>query len=573
MTEHVRQVEVEDGHEKHVLGPPGTGKTTYISARIRATVQARGSDAVAVASFTTAAAAELGGRGLPLHRSAIGTLHSHAYRSIDTPPVAAERLAEWNKAHPALAVSAPTGKGTGASPLDEPAEEWSGATEGDALMSELERLRNRMVDPELWPPAVRSLSAKWEAWKAAEGVVDFTDMVEHALRDTAAMPTRPAVGFFDETQDNTDLELALVRHWGKQMDRVVLAYDDDQQLYTFRGATADGLLNHPVPDDDRYVLGQSWRVPAGVHRAAEKWIRRVSRREEKLYLPRTVEGVVRQSKATFGDPKALLAQVELALTDRAEVVDHDGARRPGTVMVLASCGYMLDPLKHEMRAAGVPFHNPYRRRRGDWNPLGGSRGVSSATRLLSYLVMDERMFGEAARLWTGGDLQRWAHVVRTQGVFRRGAKTTIGAFPDRELTYTEVSQLFASDDVLEAATTPDLQWFESHLLAAAVPGMRFPLAIAGRYGGAALSAEPRVILGTIHSVKGGQSDCVFLIPDLSARGYGEWSKAGAPRDSVIRQFYVGMTRAREELVVCDPSTEAYVPPVRLVQGARERTTP
>src|SRR5207248_7746996 len=36
-----------------------------------------------------------------------------------------------------------------------------------------------------------------------------------------------------------------------------------------------------------------------------------------------------------------------------------------TVMFLASCSYMLDPLKACLKKRALPFHNPYRRKRGD----------------------------------------------------------------------------------------------------------------------------------------------------------------------------------------------------------------
>jgi hypothetical protein len=40
-----------------------------------------------------------------------------------------------------------------------------------------------------------------------------------------------------------------------------------------------------------------------------------------------------------------------------------------TVMVLATCSYMLEPLMAVLKRRGLPFHNPYRRKRRDWNPL------------------------------------------------------------------------------------------------------------------------------------------------------------------------------------------------------------
>ena len=56
-----------------------------------------------------------------------------------------------------------------------------------------------------------------------------------------------------------------------------------------------------------------------------------------------------------------------------------------------------------------------------------------------------------------------------------------------------------------------------------------------------LVEEPPVTLGTIHSVKGGEADVVYVFPDLSQAGYQEWCLHGEGRDSVFRLFYVAMT--------------------------------
>ena len=50
--------------------------------------------------------------------------------------------------------------------------------------------------------------------------------------------------------------------------------------------------------------------------------------------------------------------------------------------------------------------------------------------------------------------------------------------------------------------------------------------------------------------KGGEADVVFLFPDLSPAGDAAYQKHGPQRDSVIRLLYVGMTRARHTLYIC-----------------------
>src|SRR5579862_1388839 len=59
-------VGAEGAAEYRIFGPPGTGKTTYLSKQVKNAAERFGSDSVLVTSFTRAAAAELVGRDLPL---------------------------------------------------------------------------------------------------------------------------------------------------------------------------------------------------------------------------------------------------------------------------------------------------------------------------------------------------------------------------------------------------------------------------------------------------------------------------------------------------------------------------
>jgi hypothetical protein len=45
-------------------------------------------------------------------------------------------------------------------------------------------------------------------------------------------------------------------------------------------------------------------------------------------------------------------------------------------MVLASCGYMLQPLIAELREHGVLFYNPYRSGFHPWNPLASVKATT-----------------------------------------------------------------------------------------------------------------------------------------------------------------------------------------------------
>jgi len=94
-----------------------------------------------------------------------------------------------------------------------------------------------------------------------------------------------------------------------------------------------------------------------------------------------------------------------------------------------------------------------------------------------------------------------------------------------------------------------IEWIEGRVLASKRRLMEYPITITKKKGRHALRQPPRICVGTVHSVKGGQADVVYLLPDLSPSGMREWTRPGDGRDGIIRTFYVGMTRARERLIM------------------------
>src|SRR5450756_291059 len=149
--------------------------------------------------------------------------------------------------------------------------------------------------------------------------------------------------------------------------------------------------------------------------------------------------------------------------------------------------------------------------------------------------------------------QEW---LNPKGNLRTGAKELIEASDDSLPVTTErLNELFAAGAVesLLAASGDSrqlLQWWSRRVTPEFHGRVQFPVAVALAGGPRALEESPRVIVGTIHSVKGGEADVVFLFPDLSKAGDAAYLRHGPERDSVIRLLYVGMTRARHTLYIC-----------------------
>ncbi|HZT29209.1 MAG TPA: ATP-binding domain-containing protein [Bryobacteraceae bacterium] len=234
-------------------------------------------------------------------------------------------------------------------------------------------------------------------------------------------------------------------------------------------------------------------------------------------------------------------------------------------MFLVSCSYMLKGLIQVLRKEGIPFHNPYRRSNGFWNPLRVGKRSSTPNRILSLLI-GHPDYGEGHRAWTHGDLALWAELMQAKGILRHGVKAKLKAGDvTTPVTMDHLAQIFeaeALDQMMaawDAGSAALLKWWQARLTEDGRRRVEFPADVARRGGPGALLDTPQVLVGTIHSVKGGQADVVYLFPDLSQAGDAQYARGGAPRDSVMRQFYVGATRAREKLYICGQASNMAIP--------------
>lgn len=527
---------------------------------IRATVEKHGPQSVVVSSFTKAAASEIASRDLgDLPSSNVGTLHALCYRALGKPRIAESKLGEWNehvsRSSPEFALS----KSRGESVIDDPygAESFTRATEGDETLQRVNLLRARLVPRERWPEREVAFDEAWRAWKREADYLDFTDLIDAAFYNVQEAPGGARFGFFDECQDWSPMELRLVRSWANTMEGILLCYDPDQTLYTFKGATPRALESAEVPEENYSVLAQSYRVPRAVHAVARAWIRGANRRPRDWeYHARDFPGHVGTLAAPAVAPAAVIDAVE------------DDLLEGRTAMLLASCSFQLQPLVAEMRRRGLPFHNPYRKTNGAWNPMSG--GTERVAAFLKPLRPD--MFPDLTsartpkpRLWTWAELWKWVDLLRVgdHGVVR-GMKTIVEANAHdanaarRQVQPEDVRALLGEQNAgeLRAAmrTTKPWRWLEGRMLPPKAQLVDYALRMCEQRTVLCLSVPPRVVVGTVHSVKGGQSDSVYLSPDLSPAGYGEWLSGGDEQDSVRRMFYVGMTRARERLTFLAPSS-------------------
>ena len=521
-----------------ITGVPGAGKTTYLAKQAAAAAKKHGSDTVWIASLTKTAAAEIAGRDVPIPKEQVGTLHSHAYRALGTSNLmqTSDGLKDWNqwidekKLGSLYSLSLDK-----TADIDDMSNEIGTGGAGDKVFEEYNLLRNRMIDRSLWPKRALAFAAQWEEWKADRSGIDFSDMIELALTEDVYLPAE--TGIFDEVQDFSALELALVMKWAERMEFVVLAGDSDQTLFCFRGAEARNIYGLPVDEANKRFLLKSYRCPRAVVAYANRVISQCKERENIFMQPKDADGEFRRSPASIWEP-------EIAVSDARQYLEAGKS-----VAFLTTAGYMLDSLIGDLRANGIPYENRFRRKNHTWNPLFCANGVSAKDRLL--------MFTEGGEGWSNDDVYNWSLEFEAGKTMTRGAKTEIEKARKEPFSLSKMREWFAPCWPEPLRFNPD--WYIEQMLASKKAKYKYPLTIMRKRGKAALSLTPQITVGTIHSVKGATFDAVYIFPDISPSCYDECHYSVEGRNSAYRTWYVGASRAAESLIVCEPCTEFVTP--------------
>jgi superfamily I DNA/RNA helicase len=519
-----------------VIGPPGTGKTRYLTDQIALAVDKYGPDGVAVASLTRAAAAEIASRA-KCNSENVGTLHALCFRMLGHPTVVDDTLDKF-------AALGPQNGGRFLTPTKNTVDDRGEDVPDSAAADDIHRqrydfYRARCYPRELWRVSTVRFANDFENWKANTGTVDFTDMIEKVLAAQMGPPNKPGAIFYDEAQDGSRLELGLIKFWASFVEQAIIAGDPQQALYTWRGAGVEDFLAWSAK---KIPLRQSYRLPRAVLEYAEAWGRQLTQRyEPRDFSPTPEIGAVELSEYTLDEPEEYFPQVEEWLS------------KGESVMVLASCAYMLSSVQGLLKEIGLPFHNPYKLNRLGFNPLLVSHGKSACERIFAF-----RRLADDNRVWSWADLFAWTEHLDAKAL-PYGSKAFISQTRDKAQppTYNELSSLLGPE-TLGAAMAGDINWLFNRTHAKQAKAMKFPITVIRQRGIKTLrdhldnvQSKPGrgLMIGTVHSCKGGEADHVILSPALSPAAHDQYELEGWPghRDDTIRTMYVGMTRAKKTL--------------------------
>jgi DNA helicase-2/ATP-dependent DNA helicase PcrA len=383
----------------------------------------------------------------------------------------------------------------------------------------------------------------WRQYKGEHGVVGFADMLERVKQRSLL----PSVDYLviDEFQDITTLQYDVYEEWRPHMRRVLIAGDDDQVVYAWQGADPDLLLDEDVTDDN--VLPNSYRLPSRILNVVNREVSHIDKRQEKDLNPRKeggrVEGVTNPS------------MIDLVRNVRRTIEEDE----EGSAMILFRARYQLFQFIDEFIDEGIPFTALTDQRMwtdrltqyvraiealDEDEPVGGLQ----ARRLADMLA--DSAFGTGERDELFDELDEREEAADVEGL------EELSVEPETIREYAPfVPDPRAAGDMLRKVTNFQERSVEAYF--------------AGEYAG----MDPnRVRVGTIHSAKGREADHVFVATDLTEKvveqmaatvdqqdrevpGVDEFTKRTSPvptlTDNERRVFYVGMSRARERLVLME----------------------
>ena len=402
-----------------------------------------------------------------------------------------------------------------------PTQEWK-PSEGGLMMSFFSKCRNLLISIEeglaLWePPAellnwwsVENMGWVWDRycdWKTEHGLIEFTDMLEHAANN----PPNANWAFFvlDEAQDSTPLQWMVAQSFASRAEVAYIAGDDDQAIYSWAGANPHEFLAAATSDED--VLRVNYRSSKLIVDSAQAFIRRNVDRKDKGTRAARQGGVIGKGGIDIPD---------LSIDE--------------STMIMGRAHYLLADAQRQLTERGFPFVDKRR-----------SNGVSGKA---------AAEFGRMHRLMSGQPvtLDEWRQLmgaIPSNGPWlMRGAKARISEMD----AAMRKSSLVRARDLIHHGATDNLV---NALLARSFDPMArvdrkqldyFSL-VAERYGSEYLAeakAGAVCSVGPIHAFKGLECDHAIIHEALSPAAAKESRIDPEPERRV---FYVAMTRAKERI--------------------------
>ncbi len=494
---------------ERIVGPPGCGKTYAVLKRIEKACDKYFPEQIGACSLTNTAVNEMKQRVVDttnIDANAINnmnTVHGMCFQllEIGKDAVAEPQMADFIQKYKIWDLTPTAG-------MTVEGEFAFGSGEDMPIMSRIQIYRQRMIDVDDWDRESQKLWADWSAWMEEEQLIDFTGMLEKVL-ERELIPN-VSILFVDEAQDMSPLQNSITRMWGNAIEHIVFSGDANQAIFRFAGSEAEVFKSLHTVADEETILSQSYRVPQNVIMLSNKILEQASDREDIEYVGRKdVDG-----KVVMGESHGFVSRPDLSL--------------PGTHMIISRCRYRVKNWTDWLHHREEPFHNPYRPTDRGWNPMANQIVVACR----AY-----RNLGKGVAI-TGAEFKALVKNTIAKGNLPRGFKTKIStSVKNRELyDVFDVAEMGLATHMIDGTASYNQLFGSANTLS---ENLAYSV-----FNSKKLFDVPRVIVGTIHSVKGGEADHVWIddiIPRTIANSMDDDLTA---YNDEVRCAYVAVTRAR-----------------------------
>ncbi|HOV56375.1 MAG TPA: ATP-dependent helicase [Rhodanobacteraceae bacterium] len=549
---------------------PGSGKTTVLSRRAAFLLEGNPGARLAAVTFTNDAAEELAqriGKQCPgaEQRIVAGTFHKLAKTQLLDSKVrivlASEAQAAEFRRRAASSVE-------------------RGAQDIEDVMAGIEAEKAKMVTGEICGTGATAKACRaYQTLMAERGLMDFQDLLISAVDGMAKGTVKPLPVQYllvDEVQDADPVQWAWVLAHARTGVRVTTVGDDDQAIYGWRSASGyAGMMGFVEATGAEHIqLDVTYRCAPEILSAAARLIRQNPARVEKsLVTANPNRGEVRLVRS----PKR---------KDEAEQVAEQIARNgpPHSWAVLARSNALLDHVEAALNILRIPIHRIGGR--SLWDRPGAELFLGALAALAKNSVLCVDLLASKA----GVKAERLDHLNRMVNSRRKDSLDRFVALPASEVEGEEALtslhalmgqwQEFQRSQSIRLLAEGVSIWMESRIGARHLStDMKRCSETFSKLKGSILQRlqylrEDRKVLSrgvtlmTLHASKGLEFDRVWMI--ACERGVLPHKSSGIEEER--RLAYVGMTRARIELVMSYSADEKSHPSPFLFEAGLLPTT-
>ena len=347
---------------------------------------------------------------------------------------------------------------------------------------------------------LKHIDINLQNYKQKNKLVDYTDMINKFIKEHDKSKIFDVI-FIDEAQDLSPVQWEMFNILKTKTKDIFLAGDDDQAIFAWAGADVDRFINEPA---ENQFLNQSQRVPEAVQEIANEWISRIpkNKRIDKKWDPRR-------------DKNGSIIKGH-----REEIYSLDNVNLSvDKWLILARTNSRILKIAEELRNKNLYYET--------------KKGKSYDVRLYKSILN-----------WTRWNKEESIALPECKDIFDY-------------LDFEFEEKLFEKKELIkieEAGLKKGLSWFNVFTRADSSEKTYIRNMLSN---GEKLSIAARIKLQTIHVTKGEEEKNVILSLDNTSR----------IRESVInnlnkqyeehRIFYVGATRAKQNLFLLKSKIERY----------------